>query len=302
MSTYLQRIIKIGIVNFWRNRWITLATVLVMVMMLFVTGSLVFSSVLLSSSIDQIEKKVDISVYFTPVAPESDIVALQDELDKFPQVESVEYISRGQALENFKARHTNNALITQSLEELGENPLGASLNIQAQNPEQYESVAKFLNASSYSSIIDKINYFQNKLVIERLSNILTGARTLGWGVTLVLAGIVVLVAFNTIRMAIFTAREEIHIMRLVGAENSFIRGPFLVVGILYGVVSAIITMILFYPLTLWLGPKAAGFFGGPNLFEYFVSNFFQMFLLLLAVGIALGSLSSFIAIRKHLTI
>jgi len=301
-TTYAKRILKIGVINFWRNRWITLATVMVMVLMLFVTGSLLFSSVLLSSSIDRIEKKVDISVYFTVDASESDILALQDELNNFPQVEAVEYVSRAQALENFKARHTNNALITQSLEELGENPLGASLNIQAQNPEQYESVAKFLNASSYSGIIDKINYFQNKLVIERLSNILTSARAAGWGATLVLAGVVLLVAFNTIRMAIFTSREEIHIMRLVGAENNYIRGPFIIVGMLYGVVSAIITTIFFYPITFWLGPKAEGFFGGPNLFNYFIANFFQIFLLLLGVGIVLGALSSIIAIRKHLNI
>ncbi|MDP2676960.1 MAG: permease-like cell division protein FtsX [bacterium] len=302
MMIYFKRIFKIGIINFWRNRWITLATVMVMVLMLFVTGSLVFSSVLLSSSIDRIEKKVDISVYFTTHAAEKDIVALQDELNKFPQVESVEYISREQALENFKLRHTNNALITQSLEELGENPLGASLNVQAQNPEQYESIAKFLGASSYSGVIDKINYFQNKLVIERLSNILVSARAIGWGAALVLAGIVVLVAFNTIRMAIFTSREEIHIMRLVGAENNYIRGPFVIVGVLYGIVSAVITMVFFYPLTLWLGPKAEGFFGGPNLFHYFIGNFFQIFLLLLAVGVALGAISSIIAVRKHLTI
>lgn len=302
MGTYLKRIFKVGVINFWRNRWVTLATILVMALMLFVTGSLVFSSVLLSSSIDMIEKKVDISVYFNTDAPEKEITALQDELNTFPQVEGVEYVSRAEALENFKARHANNALITQSLEELGDNPLGASLNIKAQNPEQYESIAKFLNASAFAGIIDKINYFQNKLVIDRLSNILAGARAAGWGVTVVLAGIVMLVAFNTIRMAIFTSREEIHVMRLVGATNNYIRGPFVVTGILYGVVSAVITMVLFYPITAWLGPKAAGFFGGLNLFDYFIANFFQMFLLLLGVGIALGAISSAIAVRKHLNV
>lgn len=302
MGTYLKRILKVGVINFWRNRWVTLATILVMVLMLFVLGSLVFSSVLLSSSIERIESKVDISVYFNVDAGEQEILELKDELVQFPQVENVEYVSRDQALENFKARHTNNALITQSLEELGDNPLGASLNIRAQNPEQYESIAKFLNASIYSSIIDKINYFQNKLVIERLSNILTSARALGWGAAFVLAGIVILVTFNTIRMAIFTSKEEIGIMRLVGATNNYIRGPFIVAGMLYGFVAALITVILFYPLTMWLGPKAEGFFGGPNLFAYFIGNFFQFFFLLLGVGVLLGALSSFIAIRKHLNV
>lgn len=302
MGTYFKRILRVGVINFWRNGWVTLATILVMVLMLFVVGSLLFSSVLLTSAINRIEKKVDISVYFTLDAPEDDILSLRQEVEQFPQVERVQYVSRAQALENFKERHAHNALITQSLEELDENPLGASLNIQAYDPEQYESVAKFLNASVYSSIIDKINYFQNKLVIDRLSNILTNAKAIGWGVAVVLGAIVLLVAFNTIRMAIFTSREEITIMRLVGATNNYIRGPFIVVGILYGVLSAIITVVFFYPLTLWIGPKAAGFFGGPNLFEYFVTNFFQIFILLLGVGVLLGALSSFIAIRRYLNV
>lgn len=280
----------------------TLATILVMTLMLFVTGSLVFASVLLNSSIDRIESKVDITVYFNTDADDEDIAALQKKLTDFPQVKNIEYVSREQALEDFKSRHANNTLITQSLEELGDNPLGASLNIQAQNSEQYESIAKFLNASSYASVIDKINYFQNKLVIERLSNILTSTRAIGWGIALVLAAIVMLVTFNTIRMAIFTSREEIGIMRLVGATNGYIRGPFIVVGILYGIVASIITMVLFYPLTLWLGPKAEGFFGGPNLFNYFIGNFLEIFVLLLGLGVLLGAFSSFIAIRRHLNV
>ena len=293
MSPYLKRIIKAGVLSFWRNGWVSLATILVMVLTLFVTGALIFSNVLLESALTAIEEKVDISVYFKLDSPETDITALKTQLEKLTEVKTVSYISRAEALENFKARHANNALITQSLEELGENPLGASLNIRAENPEQYQSIAQFLASPSFADTIEKINYFQNKIVIDRLSGILAASQRAGFGTTLVLALIAVLVAFNTIRLAIYTARDEIQIMRLVGATNNYIRGPFMIEGILYGIISATVAMIIFYPLTLWLGPKAEQFFGGPNLFNYFMANFFQIFMLLLLVGVLLGSLSSF---------
>lgn len=302
INTYFKRIFKGGIINFWRSGWITIATIMVMVLMLFVMGSLLFFNVLLTSSISRIEKKVDISVYFKPDAAEENILAFQKEVEKIPLVESVEYISRDATLARFYERHANNALITQSLEELGENPLGATLNIQAKSPDQYESIAILLNSSAYSGIIDKVNYFQNKLVIERLSGILANSRRIGLGISIVLAGIAVLVAFNTIRMVIYTSKEEIAIMRLVGATNHYIRGPFIVVGMLYGIVSAIITTFIFYPLTFWLGPKAGGFFGGPDLFQYYIAHFFEIAALLIGVGIVLGAFSSIIAVRRYLNV
>lgn len=302
MSPYIRRIIKAGILNFWRNGWVSLATVLVMVLTLFVTGALVFSNVLLESALTRIEEKVDISVYFKLDAPEDEMLALKSKVEKLGEVKAATYTSREDALANFKARHANNALITQSLEELGENPLGASLNIRAENPEHYGSIAQFLASPSFADIIDKVNYFQNKVVIDRLSGILAASQRVGFGTTLVLAIIAVLVAFNTIRLAIYTSKDEIQIMRLVGATNNFIRSPFIIEGVLYGVISAVTVIVAFYPLTLWLGPKAEQFLGGPNLFEYYIANFFQLFALLLIVGIALGSLSSFIAIRRYLKI
>jgi len=302
MSAYYSRIIKAGFINFTRNGWVTLATVMIMVITLFVIGSIMLSNVLLVSVLTRIEKKVDVSIYLKTTAQEEDILILKSKLENLPEVDEIRYTTREEALSSFMERHKNNALITQSLDELGDNPLGASLNVHAKNSEQYESVAMFLSSPAFSSIIDKINYFQNKIVIERLSNILTTSRRAGFGISLVLAVIAVLVAFNTIRLAIYTSKDEISVMLLVGAKNSFIRGPFIVEGILYGIISAFVTMVAFYPLTLWLGPKAEFFFGGLNLFEYYISNFFQFFIILLFIGTILGSFSSFIAIRRYLKV
>ncbi len=297
----IKRVIKSGFMNFWRNGWVSLATILVMVVTLFVVGSLIFGRALLNSTLAQLEDKVDITVYFKTGANESEILSLKNKISKLDEVKEINYISAEKALEDFKERHSDNALITQSLDELAENPLGANLNIKAKNTSQYESITRFLEASAISSI-DKINFRQNKTIIERLSNILNASRNVGIGVTLVLSVIAVLVAFNTIRLAIYTSKDEITVMRLVGASSRHIRGPFIFEGIMYGVFAALFTMLIFYPLTLWLGPLAEKFFSGPDLFAYYVSNFFQIFAILLIVGAGLGSLSSFIATRRYLKV
>ncbi|MBI5742403.1 MAG: ABC transporter permease [Candidatus Niyogibacteria bacterium] len=300
--TTFKRILRNGVISFWRNGWVSFATVLVMVLALFTMGTLLFANVLLSSALTRLEEKVDISVYLKTDAPEDDIQMMVKSLTALPQVKEVEYVSRDEALAKFKERHSGNELIARSLEELGANPLGASVNIRATDPSQYEGIAKFLSGSVFSRIIDKVNYFQNQLVITRLTGILTASRNIGLGATLVLALIALLVTFNTIRLAIYTNREEIAVMRLVGAKNSYIRGPFIVEGAMHGALATFFTMAAFYPLTLWLGPKADRFFGGPNLFDYYLNNFFQLFIMLLAVGVVLGTLSSWWAVKRYLKV
>ncbi|MBI4692089.1 MAG: FtsX-like permease family protein [Candidatus Terrybacteria bacterium] len=300
-----KRVIKAGFVNFWRNGWVSLATVLIMVVTLFSIGSLIFARAILGSMISQIQDKVDITIYFKTDALEQDTLALKDSLSKLSEVRAVDYVSAEQNLEKFRERHKDNALIAQSLEELGENPLGATLNVKAKETSQYEAVAKFLESESKTasgSIIDKINYFQNKKIIDRLSKILDSSKKLGSILSLVLIAISIIITFNTIRMAIYISREEIGVMRLVGASSRFVAGPFIIEGIMYGVISAIVTTILFYPLSLWLGPLTENFFSGINLFRYYVSNLGQIFLVLLLVGAGLGSISSFIAVRRYLKV
>ncbi len=298
----VRRTIARGLINFWRNGWVSVATILVMILTLFVVGALFFSNVLFTSALDQIQNKVDISVYFKTAADEDEILAIKGSLEKLGEVKSVEYISREEALRQFQERHKDNALIGQSLQELGQNPLGASLNIKAKDPSQFESITRFLEAGAFESVVDKINYRQNQVVIERLSSLLSASRALGAGITIVLAGIAILVAFNTIRLAIYTSRDEISIMRLVGADNAFIRGPFLVEGVIHGTLASIVALVILWSLSAWLGPKAERFFGGPNLYDYYFSNFVFIFLMLLAMGVVLGVISALIATRRYLRV
>ena len=305
--TSTKRIIKSGFVNFWRNGVVSLAGILVMTITLFVIGSIIFLGAILNTSLEQIRNKVDINVYFTTAAPEEEILSLKKSIESLPEVSFASYTTRDEAIANFRERHKNDYLTLQALDELGENPLGASLSIKAKEPSQYESITKFLESKEAVSangkkIIDKINYYQNKIAIDKLTKIIDGAKKIGLAITIVLIAISIIITFNTIRLAIYTAREEISVMRLVGGNNAYIRGPFLIEGTMYGAISSIITMVLFYPVTLWLGQTTENFFGGINLFEYYLSNFWQLLAIILLSGIALGVVSSFLAVRRYLDV
>jgi len=151
-------------------------------------------------------------------------------------------------------------------------------------------------------IINKINYNDNKVVIDRLSKIINGVEKFGFIITIVLVLISVFITLNTLRLVIYISREEIGVMKLVGAGNKYVRGPFVVQGVIYGVVSALLATALFYPLTSWLKNATGEFYGGIDLFKYYVTNFNQIFVILLLSGIALGAISSFLAVRRYLKI
>jgi cell division transport system permease protein len=306
--TNTKRIIRSGFFSFWRNGFVSLSSVLVMVVTLFVIGSTIFSGAILGSTLNEIKNKVDINVYFFNTATEEDILSLKKNIEQLPEViPPVIYVSREESLANFKTRHQNDQFTLQALDELGDNPLGATLNIKAKDPSQYENIAQFLQSKSVLSadgtnIIDKVSYAQNKEAIDRLSKIIASANSLGFALTIFLIVISFLITFNTIRLVIYMSRDEISVMRLVGASAGYIRGPFFVAGAIYGFISGITTLIIFYPVTLWLGDKTANFFVGLNIFHYYTSNFGQIFLIIVGSGIVIGAISSYLAVRKYLKV
>src|SRR3989338_31121 len=248
----IKRVITSGFFNFWRNGFISLSSILVMMVTLFVIVATIFSGAILSSTLQEIRDKVDINVYLVRSANENDILELKKNIEQLPEVLlPVVYVSRDLALANFKKRHENDQFTLQALDELGENPLGATLNIKAKDPSQYEGIINFfgLNGSDCSSleskfsIVDKVNYCQNKEAINRLTSIINSANRLGVILTIFLIIISILITFNTLRLVIYMSRDEISVMRLVGASTNYIRGPFFVAGAIYGFISAILTLI-----------------------------------------------------------
>lgn len=300
-KTNLKRVLRAGYLSFRRNGWLSTATILVMALVLFVLGNLIFLGALANTALTALESKIDISVYFTADAPEQSILAVKRELEILADVSQVSYVSKDQAFDTFRKKHSSNALIVNALDELGENPLEASLNIRARDPSDYASISDFLLKKNYP-IVDKVNYFENQKVIDRLGAVLGTVRGSGALLAIFLAFVSILVAFNTIRLAIYTMKEEIGIMRLVGATQWFIRGPFLVSGVLYGSTAAAVVTMLFFPLAWLASPKLTLLVPNFDLFQYFLTNFLEFFGIILISGIALGTVSSFIAVRRYLKI
>lgn len=302
----IRRVFKWGALSFMRNGTVSFSSVLVMIIALLMIGSTMLISAFLNATLDEIESKIDINVYFNVNALEADILDLQRSLEALPEVSAVTYISKDQALEEFKERHKNDELTLQALKELEENPLRARFNVKAISPDKYDSIAQVLEGDSVistddgGSLIDKVNYRDNQLVIDRMTNLVDSVERGGVLLTIVLVAISVLITFNTIRLVIYISKEEIGVMRLVGAGKMYIRGPFIVEGIIYGIVSALITMGLFYPITLTIKKHTQELYGGIDLFKYYISNFTDMFLIILLSGMALGAISSLLAVRRYL--
>jgi len=304
-KTKLKRVTKAGFFNFWRSGYVSFASILVMVITLTVIGSVIFVGAVLNVTMVELRNKVDINVYFITTAAEKDILSLKTKLEALPEVSKVEYESKEQALENFKLKHENDQITIQALDELGDNPLGAVLNIKAKEPSQYEGIANFLNeenilSSDGQKIIDKINYFENRTSIDKLSRVIDSAGRLGLIISLTLIILSIIITFNTVRLAIYISREEISVMQLVGASKNYVKGPFVITGIIVGLISGLITTILFFPICYWLGNTTQNFFIGLNIFTYYLNNFFEIAFIIIGSGVFIGGVSSYLAVRKYL--
>lgn len=301
-----KRIVRAGLVGFWRNAFVSLASIFVITVALFVIGSTILLDQMLGVSLQNIENKVDINVYFVTTASEEDIEELQTSIEALPEVAEVTYTSREAALEEFRERHSGDELTIQALEELGENPLGASLAIRAKNTSEYEGIAEFLavqqeQETPQAPLIDRVNFGKNKSAIDKLTSIIGAVERSSLIAMAILVAAAILITFNTIRLAIYTMREEISVMRLVGAGNMFIRGPFMLQGVIYGLIGGVLSLLILYPIVLWLGPKTQLFFEF-NIFGYFVNNFVYIFGVLIGTGVVLGLVSSLLAVSRYLRV
>jgi cell division transport system permease protein len=278
---------------------------------LTITLSIITSFYLFRSIFDytltQVRQKVDVRVYFKVDATEDQIKEVKAKLLGLTDVQSVEYTSRDQALLDFKKKHEGDQLTLQALEELGTNPFGASLSVVAKDTSRYEAIASQLDDSSgllgdNKTAVDKINYFQIKDSIDKLNNIIGWTNTVGFWLSVLFVLMSCMIVYNTIRLAIFVYRDEIAVMKLVGASNMFIRGPFVVESVLYSVVATVITLVMFYPATIWVTKKTVFFFEGMNIHAFYMAHIGALAFTLLIFGAILTTISSLLAVRKYLKV
>jgi cell division transport system permease protein len=305
MNTTLRRIFKAGFLNFKRNGLVSFVSVLVTTITLSVIMLLILTKAVFLHSLNDIETKVDVKISFVAGTKEENVVELRKAIEALPEVRDVTYTSAEQELVDFRERHREDYLTLQALEEVSSNPLGGSFNIKAYDSMQYESIAQFIENADSPAVRDakrfihNVNYTDNKLIIDRINMIVNTGQEIGIALALIFSLIAIVVTYNTIRLTIHYSRDEIGIMRLVGASRSYIRGPFIVEGILYGFLGAFFTLLIFWPITYWIG-KNMTYFLGLDLFSYFTENFLFILICLMGGGILLGAVSSFFAIRKYL--
>jgi len=298
----LIRTFQEGLDNFRRNGWLSFATVSVLAISLYIISVTAILGVTANIVLQNIQDKINVSVYFNPDVEENAILEIKNKLVGYQEIKSIEYVSKDQALEQFKKLGDNNPSISQALEELGDNPLLASLVIKANSPDQYDIITKSISGSTFSDSVSRIDFEENRMAIGRLTSIINLVEKIGLTLGIVFVFIGILITFNAIRLTMYAHKQEFEIMRLVGASNLYIRMPFIFEGIFYGISSAIIVMIALLATSKFLAPITEGSISGGDIFSFYLSNFFIILVALLLSGILLGTISGFIAIRRYLKI
>jgi len=300
--TSLKRIFHFGWKNFSRDPGSSTAAIFILVIVISLITSLYLFENVAQFLILSIKEKVDVSIYFKEEASEEEILKVSQELSKIPEVTETKYVSREEALEKFTERHKEDPVLMESLEELGVNPFLASLNIKVLESSQYESVVNFLEKSQFNSLIYKIDYYQKKPIMEKLLSINSQINKFGIIFSIVFGVIAILVAFSQIQLSLQNSKQEIGIMRMVGASNFFIQGPFIIQGIIIGALAALITALIFFGLVAGFDSKIESALPGLNLFGFYLNHLFIIFSIQAVSGVGIGIFASLIAIRKYLKV
>lgn len=304
MFTLLKRIIGLGWQNLGRDSSIAAANVFIIMIPILLT-SLIFTLKDVSAFlVKEIQNKADISVYFNESVIEDDIMRVKDKISGITGIGKVEYVSKDQALEVFRQRHQDNQVLLESIGEINGNPLPSLLHVSAASPSQFDQVSELLAQSDYKGMVYKIDYNEQKTkeTIQNIFAFTDQAQKIGLAMFGVLGLISLLVTFNTVRTAILSRKREVGIQRLVGASRWFIRGQFLVEGLIFGILAAAFSLFVSAAVCWYVSPALAQSLSGMNLWGNFTANFWSLLGLQLAVGAGLGVFSSLIAVSRHLKV
>ncbi len=302
----VRRIIRSGCINFVRNAWLSIAAMAVMLITLTIVLFSVIANATFSNTIQQITDKIDISVYLKDSINTSQKDKLIGQLKGLDNVRGVDYRSKEQAKEDFQKSNEGNAGLQQAIASLDTNPIPATIHIKPKDPNQIGSIKTFLETKEIKDLQAKETSYsgQRQEAVDNITRATNFMRKAGVVGVLVFAVVSMLIIFNTIQMAIFNRRDELQIMRLLGASTSFIRGPFVVESVLYGVFAAIISVVLLNGLfavsASTLQASSLGLLDINYANEYFAKNFWLFLTLQLTIGIFIGAASSIIATRRYL--
>ncbi len=296
----LWRTFKEGMTNFRRNGWLSFATITILSLSLFIISLAGLITIGTRLIVNNLENRISITVSFNPDVTEGRMLEMKQYLERAREISSIELVSREKALEIFLDNNGNDPVIRQAIDEIGENPLLASIVVRAKNQSDYEKIAKFLQSSPYQADINRINFEKNRRIFERLNYIGQAARKFGLALGAAFGVIAILITFNTIRITIYSHRQEFEIMRLVGASNLYVRMPYVFEGILYGLFAGLTAIGLVALSAYGLAGYTEGAFPQGNLLQVFMAYLPTLAVSTICLGIFLGVVSSFIAIHRYL--
>lgn len=249
---------------------------------------------------ETLRSKVDMSVYFNDSTSKDQIFALQNLLLSRSDIRSVDYISKEKALERWRLMHTDDEKVRDVVSET-DNFLPRSLEVKTENPEDLEKINELLNSTDYKPLVKEISYKKNKGIIDRLVKITTFVKMSGWSLSSLFVLISILIIYNTIRLTIYARSEEVDIMKLVGASDWYVRGPFVIEGMAYGLLAAVISSVTFFAIFKFVVPDVENYLGSADLnSRYLGLNMMVIILTQFCVGLFLGMVCSVLAIRRHL--
>lgn len=294
------RVIKFSFQDIFRNIWLSLVTIIILILALFSVNMLLTVNLISKAALNSVKEKIDVNLYIRDTAEESQILALKARLNGLPQVKEIKYVSKADALESFKSKHETNPEVLDALRELGNNPLTPILIIKPKDIDQYDELISALNSVN-SEIIESKNFDNHKLILSKINEVSVKVSQVGIFLSAVFIFITLLVVYNAIRVAIYTHKREITIMRLVGASNWFIRAPYLFSGIVYSILGIAFILLIFYPFLNLLQPYLEAFFIDYkiNLIQYYNANFIKIFGLQFLGATLLNGVASLIAVRKY---
>jgi cell division transport system permease protein len=301
----VERIVKNGFVNFGRNIWLAIAAIAMMVITLTILLFAIIANTTFNHTIADITSHIDVSIYLKDNITEAQRQTLTNQVKDLDNVKSVTYISKNEALKRYREQNVNNPTLLAAISQT-DNPLPASLDIKPRDPNQLQSIKDFLDKPDIQALqSDPTSYSgDRKAAIDKITSATHFFQQAGIAGIVVFIIISILIIFNTIRMAIFNRRDELIIMRLLGASTAYIRGPFIVETMLYGAVAAGISLVICWSLfrvaSSTLQASSLGLLDIGYSSRYFSDHLWSILTIQILVGILIGAASSAIATRRYL--
>ncbi|MFC1644755.1 cell division protein FtsX [Patescibacteria group bacterium] len=298
----LYRALNDGVRVFFRNKWLTVATISILTFSLYVVSITLLVGLTGKTMIASVRDSIDINVYFNPGTTEDEITSIKEIVVKTEEVDSVDYVSNDDALKEFLIDTENDPIISQAIEEIGENPLLSYLVIHSNDPGNYNVISLAIENSGFADKVSHTNFNKNKDKIEKLSDIVNVFEKIGFTVGVVLMFVAVLITFNTIRLNMYSRKNEFEVMRLVGASNAYVQIPTVFEGVLYGFFSSMFAVILVFLSAKSVAPLFEGVMSQSDITSFYWKYFWLILVGVMIFGILIGVFSSLIAIRRYLKI